>query len=247
MTTLNDVNNTQQLLGQYAVRQDDESTSNELGRNEFLELMIAQLNNQDPLSPQENGEFIAELAQFSTVEGIEQLNTSMSDISAQFKSNQALQASSLVGRSVSIPNSNSSILRQGDLISGSMALPQSTGNIKLALKNDQGSLLQTFDLGPHVAGDVRFRWDGLNFELNGEPFELDPKDFPKDDEGNPIPFEPGEYRFEAISEIEGQSVNLDMALSARVDSVTIQTNGELSLNLAGGGIAALSDVKQISE
>ena len=247
MTSISDVNNVQQVLDQYGVSQDEETKSNELGRNEFLELMIAQLNNQDPLSPQENGEFIAELAQFSTVEGIEELNGSMADISAQFKSNQALQASSLVGKSVSIPDSHSSILRQGDLISGSIDLPQASGNVKLALKDDNGSLLKTFDLGPHSAGEVRFRWDGLNFELNGEPFDLDIKDFPLDENGVPIPYQPGEYRFEATSTIDGQSEKLGMALSARVDSVTIKNDGELSLNLAGGRVASLNDVTQISE
>ena len=62
-------------LEQYQIKQDT-TQKKDLGKNEFLELLVAQLNNQNPLEPQENGEFIAQLAQFSQVEGIEKLNTS---------------------------------------------------------------------------------------------------------------------------------------------------------------------------
>ena len=72
--------------------QPKETKNNELGQTAFLELMITQLNNQDPLSPQENTEFIAQLAQFSSVEGLERLNTNFDNFSSSFMSNQALQA-----------------------------------------------------------------------------------------------------------------------------------------------------------
>ena len=70
------------LLAGLAPRADP--ARNELGRNEFLKLMITQMNNQDPLNPQENAEFIAQLAQFSSVEGIENLNTTVSALSNNF-------------------------------------------------------------------------------------------------------------------------------------------------------------------
>ena len=71
-------------------------------KNQFLELMIAQIENQNPLDPQEGGEFLAQLAQFSMVDGIERLNEGSSDIYSSLRSGQALQASSLVGRSVGV-------------------------------------------------------------------------------------------------------------------------------------------------
>ena len=90
-------------LDQYQIDSDRFATGDELGKDQFLELLVAQMNNQDPLSPQENGEFIAQLAQFSTVEGIGNLNTSMESLLSGYQSSQALQASSLVGRTVIVP------------------------------------------------------------------------------------------------------------------------------------------------
>ena len=73
----------------------------ELGKTQFLELMIAQLENQDPLDPAKNEDFIAQLAQFSTVEGIENLNTGVESMAAAMQSSLTLQSASLVGRDVS--------------------------------------------------------------------------------------------------------------------------------------------------
>ncbi len=90
------------VLDQYQIKNAGPKT-NELGKDEFLNLLVAQLNNQDPLAPQDNGAFIAQLAQFSQVEGIGKLNTSMESLLSGYQSSQALQASSLVGRSVIVP------------------------------------------------------------------------------------------------------------------------------------------------
>src|SRR5690349_8345506 len=87
--------------------------SNELGQDAFLELMITQMKNQDPLSPQSNSEFVAQLAQFSSVQGIEKLNANFNSFSSGFQSNQALQASSLVGRSVSVESKTSILVDKG--------------------------------------------------------------------------------------------------------------------------------------
>src|SRR5690606_31936879 len=91
------------VLDQYQIKQDTKQ-SKDLGKNEFLNLLVAQLNNQNPLEPQGNGEFIAQLAQFSQVEGVEKLNASMGTLLSTYQSSQALQASSLVGRKVIIPS-----------------------------------------------------------------------------------------------------------------------------------------------
>ena len=95
MSTTNGVGGTGSILDQYQFGEKREAKGNDLGKNEFLELLVAQLNNQNPLEPQENGEFIGQLAQFSTVEGVEKLNSSMQTILSGYQSSQALQASSL--------------------------------------------------------------------------------------------------------------------------------------------------------
>src|SRR5690606_42021670 len=101
MTTIN--NEVSSVLDQYQRKTDSAGKNDELGKNQFLELLVAQLNNQNPLEPQGNGEFIAQLAQFSQVEGVEKLNSSMGALLTGYQSSQALQASSLVGRKVIVP------------------------------------------------------------------------------------------------------------------------------------------------
>ena len=75
-----------------------------LGQDEFLELMMTQLQNQDPLNPAESGEFLSQIAQFGTVNGITELQQSFSTLASSLQSNQALQASTMVGRSVLVEN-----------------------------------------------------------------------------------------------------------------------------------------------
>ncbi len=219
----------------------EDTKSNELGQNEFLQLMIAQLENQDPLSPQENGEFIAQLAQFSSVEGIDRLNNSFDDFNASFLSNQALQASSLVGRSVTVA-SETAILDPQSYVSGLVTLPASTPGMSIKVYSESGALLQDMPLGAQAAGDKVFRWDGINLEVNGEIV-----DWTKGIPQNQLPeaLAPGKYRFEVSAMIEGENTQLDTALSANVNSVTLGPEG-LNLNLAGLGIVSLDEVKQFN-
>ena len=110
---MNEVNNVSSALNQYNIndKAPKENTSNDLGKTEFLELMIAKLNNQDPLKPQDDAAFIAELAQFSTVEGIQNMSDGFEELATSYKSSQALQASSLVGGAVTVNGNDSSQLR----------------------------------------------------------------------------------------------------------------------------------------
>lgn len=198
--------------------------NNELGKNEFLKLMITQLNNQDPLSPQDSGDFIAQLAQFSSVEGIANLNTSMSSMATSFRSSQALQASALVGRTVLI-NTDSTLLQSGGVVSGTIDLQSSTMDLKVNISNESGVLVDQISLGSQQRGDIHFVWAG------------------KDGNGDPLPA--GKYKFEAVASSGGIETQAGMALSANVDSVSIDTNRAITLNLAGIGSVPLDEVKQI--
>ena len=135
------------------------ANNKELGKNEFLKLMIAQLNNQDPLSPQENGDFIAQLAQFSSVEGIENLNTSMGSMATSFRSSQALQASALVGRTV-LTEIDSAMLQPGGQVSGMIDLQSSTSDLKVNIANEAGVLVNQISLGSKERGEIHFVWTG---------------------------------------------------------------------------------------
>ncbi len=215
--------------------QEDPKATNELGQKAFLKLMITQLENQDPLSPQENSEFIAQLAQFSSVESLDSLNNHFNDFADEFVANQALQASSLVGRSVTVP-ADSTVLEPGGVVTATAEIPASSAELKVQIKTDKGELMDQIIAGPVEAGDAVIRWDGKNAELNGKPLEWTSQ------HENGVP--PGNYTIEISTLVEGKSEQLQSYLSANVNSVTVGQNGTLTLNLAGVGAKSLADVKQ---
>lgn len=214
------------VLDQYQ-RSNTTAGKEELGKNEFLELLVAQLNNQNPLEPQSNGDFIAQLAQFSTVEGVEKLNGSMQTILSGYQSSQALQASSLVGRKVIVPT-DQAVVDTAETFKASMVLPQSSSNVYVSVYAVDGTLATRINLGAQQAGNVSFMWDGKN--SNGETMQ------------------PGTYKFEAQANYDGETQGLYTLLPANVDSVTLgQGNNELLLNLAGLGSVPLSQVQIIGQ
>lgn len=212
--------------------------SDELGQKAFLQLMITQLENQDPLSPQENGEFIAQLAQFSSVESLDRLNNNFDSFTQNFVANQALQASSLVGRSVSVA-SNTTALYEGSAVAALVEVPASTENLQLDIYSTSGQLLDSIDIGSAKEGDLAFRWNGEHAEVNGKLL-----DWQSSHEGG-LPA--GNYKFAFTSTVDGKPTQLKSYLSANVNSVTVGAGGALTLNLAGVGAVDLSDVKQFNE
>lgn len=214
----------EQLSYENKTQRDRSGPDNELGQDAFLRLMITQLENQNPLEPQKNSEFVAQLAQFSSVEGLQNLNSTVSGLVSDFQSSRALQATSMVGRAVTVP-AEQSYLAEGGAIFGSMDLPASTGALSMRVYNEAGQLVWQRELGAQEAGELTFAWDG----------QLD--------DGSVAP--PGEYRFEALAQIHGQPERLQTYLAANVNSVTLGPNNTMTLNLAGIGPVALGDVKEI--
>lgn len=194
----------------------------ELGKNQFLELMIAQFNNQDPLEPAKNEEFIAQLAQFSSLEGIQNLNATVESMAAAMRSSTTLQAASLVGRSVLAPAPQA--LMEGDGLPGNVVNDKAGREIVVEIADASGSLVKRFSLGPQAEGGARFRWDGT------------------DTEGQPQP--PGVYRVNAFAIDGDETTQLDVELPERVASVSFD-NGEARLNLAGGASVRLSEIKEL--
>ena len=224
-----------QTQSQAAVATSDDESSNELGQTAFLELMITQLENQNPLDPQDNSEFLAQLAQFSSVEGIDRLNNSFDSFAASFMSNQALQASSLVGTSVAVTTDQAQ-LAEGGYVGGNITLPASTTDMTMNIYSNTGQLIDSIPLGPQSAGDIVFRWDGSRIEINGELTDWE--------SNNPVAS--GGFRFEVIASQNGEPQQLSTALTANVNSVTVNENNQLVLNLAGLGSVNISEVKQFN-
>jgi flagellar basal-body rod modification protein FlgD len=215
----------------------EEPRTNELGQDAFMELLLAQMENQDPLSPKENSAMVAELAQFSQVESLDQLANSFDDLSSNLMSGQTLQATSLVGRAVTVPGDTADLGLNG-VVSGSVELPSSTTDMTLNIYSDSGSLVESIPLGFQSKGDMLFRWDGYNVEVNGELLDWQSSH----EEG----LSAGTYTFEAMASIDGDNTELDMALSHNVNSVTLEDSGDLTLNLAGVGPVSMSQIKQFN-
>lgn len=236
MSQVNEANTVGNILSHLNINnKPQEKKSNELGQSAFLELMITQMNNQDPLSPQDNTEFVAQLAQFSSVEGLERLNKNFQNFSSTFMSNQALQASSLVGRSVTV-NGDSARLMPGEIISGSVDVPATTADMSISVYNSSGALVAKIPVGEAPKGETVFRWDGENIEVNGQLLDWSASE----------PAPAGEYRFEVMATQDGKVEQLDTALSANVNSVTLGPDGSVTLNLAGVGPVNIADVKQFN-
>ncbi len=145
----------------------DASQSADL-RNNFMTLLITQLQNQDPLKPMDNHEMTSQLAQINTVSGIEQLNETLAGITDQMNAGQTLQATGLIGKGVLVPG-NRVLLEQGEegevhTTPFGIELEQSAENVRVTIANASGQVINRYDIGPVQAGVESFTWDGMTNE-----------------------------------------------------------------------------------
>lgn len=143
----------------------NQSSSQDLGQDDFLQLMTAQLQNQDPFAPMENGEFLAQMAQFSTVSGLDQINATLSNISGQLGGGRLATASSMLGQQVLVPGT---MARPDDsgVISGTIELPDAASNVTLSyIDAETGTLLHSQDFGAQRAGTMDFAWADVPEEI----------------------------------------------------------------------------------
>ena len=202
------------------------AASNSLRQQDFLRLMVAQVKNQDPMNPQTNGDFLAQLAQFSTNDSINNMQTSISQLATSLQSNQALQASALVGRKVLVNSSNLTLGDTGSANAGINMVPGLT-NLTASVYSSAGALVKSIPLGQPSAGNFDFSWDGT--DASGQRAAS------------------GSYSIKVTGNYGGKAVAVPTRVSANVDSVTLGQNGSgLSLNVAGVGPVSLNDVIQIS-
>lgn len=198
------------------------STKKELGQEDFLRLMTAQLKNQDPFKPMENGEFLSQIAQFTTVSGIQEMQQSFADLATSLSSNQTLQAASLVGRSVLVPSDTGYLSSDGYLLGGA-ELPAS-GQLIVDIVDAGGQVVRTIDYGTFPAGTARFAWDGL-------------------DAGGQAMAE-GSYGIRARL-VQGNSQQSVSTLAVGQVASVVLENGGITLDLLGLTPVELSDVQQI--
>lgn len=216
---------TEQVLeGINARPAEERKRSGELGQEDFLELMLAQVRNQDPFSPMENGEFIAQMAQFATVDGIQEMQKSVAALNTTMASSQVLTASTLVGRGVLAPGGAFTLGEQGG-VSGVLSTDPGASRLTLSIHDAAGALVARRALAASPDGITRFAFDGTGAS------------------GSRLP--PGRYRIEAEALAGGSSRRAEVALEQRVDSVTIGAGlDDLRLNLDGGASLPFTDVRE---
>lgn len=197
----------------------------ELGQDDFLSLMTAQLQNQDPMKPMDNGDFLGQIAQFSQVRGIQNLEATFNKLADSLYSNQAFQAASLVGKSVVVPGSTG-VLLPGKTMDIVVPLDKPVEQLTIEIKNSAGQIVQRLASDKLNAGDIEVAWDGK--DLNGAPVSN------------------GNYTVKATAMIGGQSVGVDTFVVAPIESVPLgKGDGKLEINLAGLGKRPFSEVRTI--
>jgi len=193
-----------------------------LGQADFLRLMTEQLKNQDPLKPMANAEFLGQLAQFSTVQGIDKMQAGLSAVASVMESDQTLRAAALVGREALI-EADTVELAAGAGLTGEVAA-SGAGTIQVEIVDASGATVRRTSVQADAAGGVPWAWDG------------------RDDAGNPAAG--GRYTIRATSGSGEDSETLAVGVAAHIDSVSIEPQG-LVLNLAGLGSHPLSAIRRI--
>ncbi len=191
----------------------------------FMRLMLAQLKNQNPLQPQDGAEFLSQLAQFTQVEGIGKLNTSVQDIASLYRSTQTLQATALVGRNVQVDGTTGHF-DGTNAVTGVIGAEQAATNVNMTVRDSRGAMVGTYSLGDISSDETDFSWNGT------------------DSTGKAVP--PGKYTISIDGLVSNKRTALNTAMNVRVNSVSItDNNGGMKLNLANGTSVDANTINQI--
>jgi flagellar basal-body rod modification protein FlgD len=170
----NQLNSILQKLGINKTEDEKKANKDQLGQEDFLKLMTTQLQNQDPFAPMENAEFIAQMAQFSTVTGITEMGESLKGLASQLKEFRIATASSLLGSSVMVPGNVARPDANGE-VHGMIDLPSTSTMTQLTFSDETGTPIHSMDLGPKAAGLVGFSWEDIPEEVlaSNSPLRVD--------------------------------------------------------------------------
>jgi len=191
-------------------------------QDRFLKLLVTQLKNQDPLNPMDNAQMTSQLAQISTVDGIDKLNATLQKLIDGSNDNQALQAAALVGHGVLVPGSG--LVLQDGMSIGGVSIGEPADSVIVTVKDSAGLVVKTINLGAQDAGSVSFSWDGTT------------------DSGATAAS--GNYTMSVAATRGGDAVTAKALELGIVSSVARTTQG-VSLNLGALGMFKMSDVIQI--
>ncbi|MDW3094342.1 MAG: flagellar hook capping FlgD N-terminal domain-containing protein [Gammaproteobacteria bacterium] len=216
------------LSSQFGVQrfQKDATNNKELGQEDFLQLIVAQIQNQDPFEPVENGAFIGQLAQFGTVDGVNNLNDSFAEFSQGINNNQALNAAGLIGKSVQAEGNQVS-MTEGESVTAYVDSKSQAGTAEVLISNAAGEVVQTKQVVLANLGLNSFTWNGLN------------------EAGEQVP--EGNYFLSATVLAGENEVSLPTTVESKVQSVNLSNSSAIELGLQTGGTILFNEVQRISE
>lgn len=192
------------------------NTDPQASQDRFLKLLVAQLNNQDPLNPMDNAQMTTQMAQINTVSGIQELNATLKGMAAQSASMQSLQGTALIGRDALIEGNT--VQFDGNVGKGAVALEADASRVYVDILNKNGAVIDTVDMGRLSQGNHAFEWDA----------------------GSLNPADVGSFRVRATN---GEDpVNSTPLSRVKVASVAF-ANGAMSLQLANGRTTTYDQVR----
>lgn len=196
-----------------------------LGQSDFLKLMTEQLNNQDPFNPMDNTQMVAQMAQFSSVAGISEMNSTLKDVATRLDAANAAQAIGYVGKTVLLEGDTAFPKTDGTL-DAVLPLSDNADDVQVTISDQNGNLLRTLDLGAQNKGNVDINWDG------------------KTDSG--VSAGDGPFKIAASVVQSGITQAGTVQVWAPVTSVSLPSDGSAPLlNVAGLGQKPLTDVRQV--
>lgn len=194
----------------------------------FLTMLITQLRNQDPLNPMDNAQVTTQMAQMSTVAGIQQLNNTLLAVAGQMDVSQSMQAANLIGKNVLVPGEKvllgSNAEGEKTATPFGMDLVSGTTSTTVHIKDSSGKVVREFNLGAKDSGVYSLEWDGL------------------DNEG--LPVADGSYTVSVLASNDGNAVTASALTHGKVDSVAYTSSG-LMLDLGLAGSFSLLDIRKI--
>jgi len=212
-----------------AMAKEANAKKTELNQEDFLTLMITQLKNQDPFKPMDPAQYVGQLAQFSSVSGLSEINKNISALTSSLRGNQVLDGAALIGRTV-IAEGNQVyryVPEEGEAIptQGAVEVPAGASSVQLVVRDSAGTLVKTQAMDAR-AGLRGFIWDGST------------------DAGTTAPS--GAYKIEVIAKVADKNISLNTSVAAQVSSVALDpATGALTLDTDTLGEIAMSDVERV--
>lgn len=192
-------------------------------QDRFLKLLVTQMQNQDPLNPLDNAQVTSQMAQLSTVSGIDKLNATVQALSDSMTAAQSLQAASMIGHAALVPGKQINMI--GGKSDAAVELTEPADKLTVTITDAKGNVVRTLQLGPQESGGIiGFQWDG------------------KDDTGAVVA--DGTYKFTASAELGGEKSTPTTLSYGLVESVSL-TPGGPKLNMGSLGEVELDAVRQI--